>query len=127
MSKLDDLYLELSEDSDIKNIIDSDHIFTMDLPDQTNWIEIVPIMLITEVNNNANLFASNRIKQKAFKVQVQLWIPKDVEDPDLYGNLLEEKMTDLGFGQYYDDQRTDPSVDNSLIMITQGFTKSIFK
>lgn len=87
------------------------NVYMYDVPEEDQKKEQLPIMRITEIDSHATRFASNRAKQHAFVVQVDVWHNSLKEINDIYfviDEMLEEhKLVNTAGGT---DQ--DPDFNN---------------
>ncbi|GAB4073673.1 hypothetical protein GCM10028778_11760 [Barrientosiimonas marina] len=104
------VYDLLLDSPDLTSVVDSDHIFMLDVPEDNRRVDHFPIIRINEINDKQNAFASNMPNSIQMTVQVDVW-SNDYSKLDTIQSKLDSYMAANQWVQYSGSIDIDPDID----------------
>lgn len=104
------VYDLLMQDEGITNLVNPDMIFTLEVPEEYQKIDIAPIVRINEISDNPEDYASNQPFTVVFSVQVDVWAA-DLGALDQAKQLLDAMLLKNGWAHYSGALDKDPDID----------------
>lgn len=104
------VYDLLMADTNITNLINSEMIFMVDIPEDYQEVENAPMIRINEINDYQEGFASNKPFSVVFSVQIDVWA-KTIQELNGIKEILDNLMTENNWSQYTGALDKDPDID----------------
>jgi len=106
------VYDLLMSNSDITDLINPDNIFMLDVSEDYQKLDKLPIVRINEISDYQDGFASNMPFSMVISIQVDVWA-KSIKDLDPIQAALDKLMAQNGWSQYSGGIDKDPDFNNT--------------
>ncbi|WWT40331.1 hypothetical protein [Staphylococcus phage PT1-4] len=106
--------------SEVKDIIDSKHVYLYNIPEDVDRLKTLPIIRINHITSNATTHSSNQLDFTRERFQIQFFYD-DEEERDIEGMIsnLDNVLRDNGFYYSTGYDSFDPDLDGVITVTRQ--------
>lgn len=115
----------LKTSPDVLSFVSSDHIKAFNLPEELVKDTDHMTVLITDIRNQFNRFASDHAQGRYSTVQIQAWFSSD-DDIDAFERAVNKTLEDNGWYNNY-DAGIDTDPDTLQLYMTKQYSKNNLK
>ncbi|MGG4040668.1 hypothetical protein [Bacillus smithii] len=102
----------LMNDENFTALVNPDNIFMLDVPEDYQKIEKLPLVRINEISDYQDGFASNMPFSMVISIQIDVW-GKSIKDLDPIQTAIDKLMAENGWAQYMGGIDKDPDFNNT--------------
>ncbi|MEZ0117816.1 UNVERIFIED_ORG: hypothetical protein ABRZ91_001773 [Heyndrickxia coagulans] len=105
-------YDMLINNKNLTDLVNPDNIFMLDVPEDFQKVDKLPIIRVNQIADYQNDFASNMPLSMVISVQIDVWA-KSIKDLEPIQTVLDQLFSQNGWSQYVGGLDNDPDFNDT--------------